>query len=97
MPDLAEMKNNNKRHGSLPVGAPFKLTQHHKVLPELQNSLQHLEIRILLQVVAVVEAARPPRLHVCYSLMLDGPWVGGPAIAVHIQGVCVLHEHLLPC
>lgn len=63
------------------------------MLPQLQHSLQHLQVRILLQVVSMVKAAWPTRLHVGYSLVLDGPWIRGPAVAVHVQGVCVLHHH----
>jgi hypothetical protein len=69
----------------LPVGPALKLSQHNKVLPKLKHSLQHLQIRILLQIVAVVKAAGTSGLHVCYPLVLDRPWVRSPAVHIHIQ------------
>ena len=78
---------------NLPVGPSLKLSQHHKMLPKLQHSLQYRQIGIFSKVVSVVETARPARLHVGYPLMLDGPGVGCPAVAVHIQGICVLYHN----
>ena len=69
----------------LPVGPTLELSQHDKMLPELKHSPQHLQVRILLQVVAVVKAAWTSGLHVCYPLMLDRPWVRSPAVHIHIQ------------
>lgn len=69
----------------LPVRASLELSQHNKVLPQLKNSLQHLQIWVLLQVVSVVETPRAPGLHVCYPLVLDRPWIRRPAVHIHIQ------------
>lgn len=66
---------------SKPERAAFKLAHHHKVIPELQNARDDFEIRVLLKVVVIVEAARPPRLHVGYALPLDWPRVSNPGIA----------------